>query len=119
MSKPKLSLFLDISRQQGGLNVKDQTVTVLDISALDTGATRCLEISRTDYLVARHHIPEKWSPQLRFYRNLQHLLIYSLIHLKRRVQRVWYEYVKATDHLENPGIDAILTKILEKWSRKA
>jgi hypothetical protein len=27
--------------------------------------------------------------------------------------------VTATDHLENTGIDAILTKILKKWCRKA
>jgi hypothetical protein len=27
--------------------------------------------------------------------------------------------VKARDYLENPGTDAILMKILEKWGRKA
>jgi len=66
VSKTKLSLFLDIS-------------------ALDEGVTHCLEMSRTDYPVAWHHIPEEWSPQLHFYKNLQNLLIYSLIHLKRHV----------------------------------
>jgi len=86
----------------------------LDISALDGEATHCLEISTTDYSVAWHHIPEEWNPQLHFYKNLQDLLIYSLIHLKRCVQKVWYEYAKATDHLENPGIDAILTKIFNR-----
>lgn len=95
MSKTKLSLFLDIS-------------------ALDREAIHCLEISRTDYSVAWHHIPEEWNPQLHFYKNLQNLLIYSFIHLKRRVEKVWYKHVKATDHLKNPEIDAILTKILRE-----
>ena len=95
LSKTKLSLFLDIS-------------------AFDGEATHCPDISRTDYSVAWHHIPEDWNPQLLLHKNLQNLLIYSLIHLKRRVEKVWYEYVKATDNLENPGIYAILTKSLRE-----
>ena len=97
---------------------KTKLSLLLDISAPDREATHCLEISRTDYPVAWHHIPEGWNPQLHFYKNLQNLFIYSLIHLKRRVQKIWYKYVKATDHLENPGKDAISTEILREVGQK-